>query len=185
MKTTKYILCFLSFALCALTACEQPVDDPKRDEALILTSSADTVICKPQLAGQAALQLTWTAGTNNGTGSAIAYTIDIDKAGNAFASGLQLLIGRTMDRTIVFSHDMLADTLKQAFADIQEEQFYTVEMRVRAKVVKTGDEQVSPVIKLVVKLKTPVPELYLIGDTNVSRRVQTTHLHRELAAVLC
>ena len=129
MKTTKYILCFLS-----------------------------------QLAGQAALQLTWTAGTNNGTGSAIAYTIDIDKAGNAFASGLQLLIGRTMDRTIVFSHDMLADTLKQAFADIQEEQFYTFEMRVRAKVVKTGDEQVSPVIKLVVKLKTPVPELYLIGD---------------------
>ena len=164
MKTTKYILCFLSFALCALTACEQPVDDPKRDEALILTSSADTVICKQQLAGQAALQLTWTAGTNNGTGSAIAYTIDIDKAGNAFASGLQLLIGRTMDRTIVFSHDMLADTLKQAFADIQEEQFYTFEMRVRAKVVKTGDEQVSPVIKLVVKLKTPVPELYLIGD---------------------
>ena len=164
MKTTKYILCFLSVVLCALTACEQPVEEPQRDDKLVLTASADTVICKPQLAGQTALQLTWTAGTNNGTGSAIAYTIDIDKAGNAFAGGLQLLIGRTMDRTLAFSHELLADTLKQTFADILDEQFYTFEMRVRATVVKTGDEQVSPVITLTVKLNAPVPEIYLIGD---------------------
>jgi len=164
MKATKYIFSLLSVVLFALTACEQPVEDPQRDEKLILTASADTVVCKPQLAGQTALQLTWTAGTNNGTGSAIAYTIDIDKQGNAFASALQLPIGRTMDRTLALSHTQLADTLKQAFADLQDEQFYTFELRVRAKVVKTGDEQISPVIPLVVKLKTPVPDIYLIGD---------------------
>ena len=164
MKTTKYIFSLLTVVLCALTACEQPVAEPQRDEKLILTASADSVICKPHLAGQTALQLTWTAGTNNGTGSAIAYTIDIDKAGNAFASGLQLLIGRTMDRTLALSHALLADTMKVAFPDMQQEQFYAFEMRVRAKVVMTGDEQVSPVIPLAVKLMAPVQEIYLIGD---------------------
>ncbi len=160
----KRFLYILSAIAVLFSSCEQPTSEPERDTKLVLTASADTVNCASHLGDLTALQLTWTAGTNNGTGSAIAYTIDMDEAGNAFAGGLHFEIGRTMDRTLALSQTELADTLSDFFPLMQDDQYYSFELRVRALVLMTGNEQVSPVVPIVIKRAAPVVPLYLVGD---------------------
>lgn len=183
----KRFLYILSVIAVLFSSCEQPTSEPERDTKLVLTASADTVNCASHLGDLTALQLTWTAGTNNGTGSAIAYTIDMDEAGNAFAGGLHFEIGRTMDRTLALSHTELADTLSDFFPLMQDDQYYSFELRVRAKVLMTGNEQVSPIVPIVIKRAAPVVPLYLVGDATpngwdpsraVSMTVDTDHPSR-------
>ena len=166
MKSSIYFLPVLLLAFSSLffVSCEKPGEEPARDESLVLTASADTVSCMPRLGGQTALILTWTAGTNHGTGSAISYTLDINYADSGFSSGMHIEIGRTMDRTLTFSHTQLADTLMACFPDMQEEQYYAFELRMRAKVLMTGEEQLSEIVPVTVICHAPVPDLYLIGD---------------------
>jgi len=161
MKRTLFITAIIAVLF---TSCEQRIIEPERDTSLVLTTSSDTVRCAPHLGDVAALQLTWTAGTNHGTGSAIAYTIDMDEAGNAFAGGLHIVIGRTMDRTLSLTHAELADTLAKFFPAMQDEQYYAFELRVRAKVLMTDEEQVSAVLPLVIKRAAPIDYIYLVGD---------------------
>lgn len=157
----------IGLALCALfcIACEKPGEDPKRDEALVLTVSSDSTICVPSYGQQMALEIEWTAGTNHGTGSAISYTLEMDRAGNDFAAGINWEIGRTMDRTIQLGHKQLSDTLKRYFPDMEDEVFYEFELRVRAKVLMTEEEQIAPVVTIrIARFTTILTNLYLVGD---------------------
>ena len=157
----------VGLALCALfcVACEKPGEDPKRDEALILAVSSDSIICVPSYGQQTALEIEWTAGTNRGTGSAISYTLEMDRAGNDFAAGIHWEIGRTMDRTIQLGHKQLSDTLKRYFPNMEDEVFYEFDLRVRAKVLMTDEEQISPVVTIrMTRYTTILTNLYLVGD---------------------
>ena len=116
-------------------SCEKPVE-PTPDKPLSLTLSADSVLCLPIYKDLPALDLAWTAGSNHGTGSAIAYTIEMDTVGANFAGGLKWEIGRTADRTLVFSHKQLADTLSLTYPDIPEGQYTRFEWRVKAVVLQ-------------------------------------------------
>lgn len=158
---------FIGFALCAivLLGCEKTPEDEPRDERLVLTMTQDTVACNARMGGQTAMMLTWTAGTNHGTGSAIAYTIDMDRADSAFASAVSFEIGKTMDRTFALSHRQLADTLDLYFPDLQPDLYEPFELRVRAKVLMTGEEQVSPAVPFqLVRYETDTTHLYIVGD---------------------
>lgn len=148
-KTTSHKLFIAGMVLLSaiLYSCENPVIEPEIDTTLKLLASTDSVACDPQLSAKEALQLTWTSGTNHGTGSAILYTIDIDLAENAFADAAHIEIGRTTDRTLLFSHKQLSDTLCKYFLQTEEDRYYNYAFRVRAQVVMTEEEQVSePVI---------------------------------------
>ena len=136
-------------ALCArlFSSCEKK-DAAAEELPLTLTLSTDSVYCLPVYKDLPALELAWTAGSNHGTGSAISYILEMDKEGNNFAGGLQWKIGRTADRTMVFGHKQLADTLALTFPTDPEDAYQTFEWRVRAKVMQTGEEQVSPVVKV-------------------------------------
>ena len=105
-------LLFLSMLACGLLSCEKPTE-PVVDQPLTITLSQDSVLCLPIYKDLAALELSWTPGTNHGSGSAIAYTVEMDKEGNNFAEGLKWEIGRTANSTLLFSHQHLADTLHQ------------------------------------------------------------------------
>lgn len=158
-------LALLSLIVFAFIACEKPVDPVAPEKPLALTISKDSVLCLPVYKDLPALELAWTAGTNHGTGSAIAYTLEMDKEGNAFVGGLKWETGRTANRTMVFGHKQLADTLLLTFPEIEETTYQTFEFRVRAKVLQTGEEQVSPVVKVVIAwYATMLTDLYLIGD---------------------
>ena len=157
------VLCILS-VITVFTACEGK-DEPTPEKPLALTLSADSVSCLPIYKDQPVLELSWTPGTNHGTGSAIIYTIDMDLQDNNFEGGIHWYIGRTANRTLTFSHKQLADTLRRYFPSVQEEQYATYELRVRATVVATDEEQVSPVVRLIAAwYASGQTELYLVGD---------------------
>ena len=135
------------------------------EEPLTLKLSTDSVRCLPIYKDLPALELAWTAGSNHGTGSAISYTIEMDIAGNTFASGLKWEIGRTADRTLVFGHKQLADTLALTFPELAEDSFVCFEWRVMAKVLQTGDVQTSEPVKVAIAWNASMrTDLFLIGD---------------------
>jgi len=160
----KKLIFFLSAIAVFLASCEKPVE-PKPEEPLALKLSTDSVYCLPIYKDLPALELAWTAGSNHGTGSAIAYTIEMDTVGGHFAGGIQWVIGRTADRTLVLGHKRLADTLALTYPDLSEDMFVPFEWRVRAKVLQTGEEQVSEAVKVKIAWNTTaLTGLYLIGD---------------------
>ena len=160
----KKLLFFLIAITLVFAACEKPVE-PTPDTPLILTLSTDTVLCLPVYKDLPALDLSWTAGTNHGTGSAISYTVEMDTIGANFAGGLKWEIGRTADRTMVFSHKQLSDTLSLTYPDIPEGQYTRFEWRVKAKVLQTGEVQLSqPVAVTIAWRDAMLTDLYMIGD---------------------
>jgi len=157
-------LLFLSMLACGLLSCEKPTE-PVVDQPLTITLSQDSVLCLPLHKDLAALEISWTPGTNHGTGSAIAYTVEMDKEGNNFAEGLKWEIGRTANRTLLFSHQHLADTLHQTYPEVEEGEYVVFECRVRAKIIQSGEEQVSDVAKVAIAWNaTMLTDLYLVGD---------------------
>jgi len=162
-----------------LMGCEKPAEEPARDEQLVLSASTDSVDCIPSMGEQTILDLTWTAGTNHGTGSGIDYTLEMDFADNNFASAVQFQIGRTADRTLSFTHKHLSDTLQMFFPTMQDEIIYTFALRIRAKVLMTGEEQVSNVVNIKIgRFPYAVTNLYLVGDatTNGWDRDRATYM---------
>lgn len=158
---------FIAAVLCALllTACEKPMDEPQRDEALVLKSMQDSVACNIRMGDMPAMQLTWTAGTNHGTSSALYYTIDMNLADSAIADGLHFEIGRTMDRTFSLTHRQMVDSILPLFPIVEDDVPVRFAARVRAKVQMTGEEQVSQIIPLnVVRYAADTTHLYLIGS---------------------
>lgn len=163
MKTFKWIYVTLC-ALCFM-ACEKPVEEPQRDEQLILKTMHDSVVCNSRMGDMTAMQLTWTAGTNHGTGSAISYTIDMNLSDSSLADGLHFEIGRTMDRTFSLTHRQLIDSVLPFFGSMKEDEPTLFALRVRAKVVMTGEEQESAVVPLIIqRYMADTTHLYMVGD---------------------
>ena len=153
--------------LCALVfvACEKSPKDEPRDETLVLKALQDSVVCNARMGDMAAVQLSWTAGTNHGSGSALAYTIDMNLADSSMENGLHFEIGRTMDRTFSLSHRQMVDSILPLFPSVKDDEPTRLAVRVRAKVLKTGEEQVSPEVVLnLVRYAADTTHLYLIGD---------------------
>ena len=162
---TRKIFYPLSAVLCILSAffvsCEKPGTDTPRDEALVLKVSSDSVSCVPRMGEQTALQIQWTAGTNHGTGSAISYTIVISNE----QTTVDLAIGKTADRTLSFTHNQLSDSLSKYFAYMEDEVWYEFDIYVKAKVLMTGEEQISDAVKVIIaRFPSLVMDLYLVGD---------------------
>lgn len=84
----KYIshLVFALLGCAALSAC---VDDDymeldKGQNELVLTASKTEVVLNEQAHADDALELSWTTGTNYGTGNKISYTLELAKTGSDF-----------------------------------------------------------------------------------------------------
>jgi hypothetical protein len=66
---------------------------------------------------------------------------------------------------MVFSHKQLADTLALTYPDIPEGQYTRFEWRVIAKVLMTGEEQVSAPVTIAIAWRAAMlTDLYLVGD---------------------
>lgn len=167
MKHLRLTIILVS-VLSVFASCEKSVQ-PSTDEPLTLKLSTDSVLCLPIYKDLPALELAWTAGTNHGTGSAISYSIDMDIEGNNFSGGLSWEIGRTADRTLVFGHKQLADTLALTFPEIAEGQYTRFEWRVKAIVLDTKEQQVSKTVSVALAWRASMlTDLYLIGDATPS-----------------
>ena len=159
-------------AIGILGSCEkQP--EPIPEEPMKLTLSSDSVYCVPAYKDKSVLELTWTAASNHGTGSGIAYTIEVDKKGNQFAGGFRINIGRTSNRSLSLGHKVLADSLRLAFPEMEAETYEVFEWRVRATVLQTGEEQVSNVALLAAKWnENIITDLYLCWGTEEDEQTE-------------
>lgn len=148
----------------ALPACQDPLEvSIDWGEPITLTSSADEVVLRQDLAGTTGLTLSWSRGTNQGTGSAIAYLLEIDRSGNNFASATSFDMGRgvyekgfTMQalHELVHTHwltpsDTAIDLVARVTADV---------------VLESVEDDISDPVTVTVTPFDPVPStLYLYG----------------------
>lgn len=153
-------------ALVGMTGCEEDIVLDKGESPLEVKLSSDTVWCDQRADAQEALQITWTSGTNQGTGAAISYFFEMDLKGNDFQGGIKYDIGKTDSRVISFTNKELTDTLMHYFPTIPLEQYSEFEMRVTATVAAASvPTQVSPVKSVkIAPYKWRVLNLYIIGD---------------------
>ena len=150
-----------------LCGCEYKINQNKGEEELALSVSTDTVVLKQRESSSQAIELVWTSGTNHGTGSAIAYElqIDVEDSNSAFAGGIHWDLGKTTSRTLSFSHTEWQDTLLAYFPAIPLEEYTTLQARVIATIVVTQEVQVSPIITFVVMPYVErAQELYMVGN---------------------
>ena len=94
-----------------MAACAEPLIEQKPAEELTLKASAESVVLDQLAEQDEALRLTWGAGSNEGTGAAIRYTLEMDLAGNDFAGGMKDSLGKTDVHFMAFSHGELNDTI--------------------------------------------------------------------------
>lgn len=159
----QYLFATAALALCLLTGCEQPVETNKGDTPIAVTLSADSVFCNPDLDNQVALEITWTSGTNHGTGSAIAYTLSV--IAEQSSDTLTWYIGRTMNRTITLTYQSLADTLVTHFPDMPVGEPWTFRVSAKATILMTGEQQVSePACVVITRYASTRRTIYLVGD---------------------
>lgn len=69
----KTIIGMTLLASVGLVGCEEEIVLDKGESPLMINLSADSVRCDQRSDAQEALQITWTSGTNQGTGAAISY----------------------------------------------------------------------------------------------------------------
>lgn len=153
-------------ALVGMTGCQEDIVLDKGESPLEVKLSSDTVWCDQRADAQEALQITWTSGTNQGTGAAISYFFEMDLKDNDFQGGIKYDIGKTDSRVISFTNKELTDTLMHYFPTIPLEQYSEFEIRVTATVAAASvPTQVSPVKSVkIAPYKWRVLNLYIIGD---------------------
>ena len=131
---------------------------------LALSTPDSNVVLNQKLAKNAAVTLTWTTGTNHGTGASISYVLQIDKKGNKFSKALNLNIGKAVYSKIYTTAELNDSLLNRwKFAANTKSQ---LEARVVAIISADNVKpDTSRVITLNVTPYLPVTKtLYLVGD---------------------
>jgi len=133
---------------------------------LSLTASTSEIVLAQKDDNNVALNFNWTTGTNNGTGAAISYVLQIDKAGNSFANPMLFEMGKAVYAK-AFSVAGLNQSLIEDFGFIGGVTS-NLEARVVATIYTTPQsQQTSQVITIKVTPYEPVSTtLFLLGDAS-------------------
>lgn len=133
-------------------------------EPVTLSVSDSILVLSQKQADNNALNISWSRGTNRGTGSSISYVLQIDKAGNNFSSAHTLDMGKGVFEKS-FSVGSLNELVRNTFgveAGIETE----FQSRVIADVIMEGVEDDTTGVKsfLVTPYKPVSDVLYMVGD---------------------
>lgn len=131
-----------------------------------LSTSADNVVLAQKNDASVAVSINWTAGSNQGTGNSISYTLDLDQDGNNFANAKSYNMGKAVyqkDFTVSELNDLLLN-----YWNVQPGTAVTLEARITAKIAgETVPDDVTEASKFAVTPYEPVSStLYLIGDAS-------------------
>lgn len=160
-------LLIATFTAGLFTSCEQELpDNIAQAGPLSLAASKTTVELNQKNILNEALKLTWTTGTNEGSGASISYQIQVDKKGNDFSNALIEEMGKGV-YTKSISVGALNDSLLTRWgctADSASE----LEARVISTIYSTpADTDTSAIITISVTPFKPVSTtLYIIGDAS-------------------
>jgi len=161
------IALLMALSIIGFSACEQELpNDIAVAGPLAVTPSKLDIILTQKNASNEALSLTWTTGTNNGTGASISYILEIDKKGNDFAEAISFDMGKGV-YTKALNVKVLNDSLLRHW-NFTAGNVAELEVRVISTVYsipQTGET--SPVITFNVTPYEPVSKtLYIIGDAS-------------------
>ena len=164
MKKTILKLASVIFGCAALASC---VDDnymelDKGHDELTLSVNASEFVLNEAEHGADALALTWTTGTNFGTGNKIYYTLEIAKAGTDFAAPYVVIDNKIQTYSFKATVEQLNNAIRSFFGEAEET--FALEARVMAVVPERDEIQESVVSFNVTTYKPVASVLYIIGD---------------------
>ncbi len=163
----KLLPALLLGGICILSSCETEYpDDNIKAGPLAVTASQSTIQLNQKQINNTGLTLTWTTGTNNGTGASISYVLEVDKLGNNFADPARFDMGKGK-YSKGFTVGELNDSLLTRWNGTPG-----TAMNLEARVISTiyttpVTGETSPVISISVTPYQPVSKtLYIIGSAS-------------------
>lgn len=160
LRPLLFILGCVAFGACAD---DDYTELNKGETELALTASGNDIILDEASHADNALTLTWTTGTNHGTGNRISYTLELAEAGTGFASPCVVADEMTQQYTWTATTETLNSLLRDNFG-IKADNRYAVEARVIAKVAGEDDVQVASTEFNVTAYEPVTSTLYVTGS---------------------
>ena len=162
----KYIyqlLCSLFIGGTMVACAEDYMETDKGHDTLTLSVNQQELVLNEKNHSQEALALSWTTGTNYGSGNRISYTLELAKAGTDFANPYSVDLG-----TGTYQWTKKVEELNQ-FLHTQFGIGYDVKAELEARItaVVAGMEDQKQIATTAFTLTTYQPvttTLYLIGD---------------------
>ena len=174
MEEKKFYTCTLRMRALVQMTDEEQVSEPvhiviaRNPSVLGLLLQSDSVSCFPSMNDQIAWQIRWTPADNHGVEQEIIYTVDIDKD-STFTAGVHFTLDSAY-RALELSHADLTKMIDQSFPEMNENRFYTLYLRVRAKIAQSNEEQFSSAVGVqVCRYANEVSPLLMVGDAAPKR----------------
>jgi len=159
------LLAILLFSGISLNSCGDEFDIVVTEgEPVSLSVSETDLILDQKTSGSTALSFNWTRGTNQGSGSSISYTLEIDQAENNFSTSLTFDKGKgVFEQSFTGKH--LNDLIVESWG-IDAGSDISMEARVIAHVTDVNvEDDISDVIGLSITTYEPVSTtLYFMGS---------------------
>ncbi len=146
-------------------SCQEEFEvEVSQGEPVSLSASHSTVELSQKLYASNALELAWTRGSNQGTGSPISYTLQLDLAGNNFASPRSYEMGKGI-YVRSFKGEELNSLLSEGFG-VEAGSTAAIEARVIADVYEQSVEDgISEPVSISVTGYEPASSiLYILGS---------------------
>ena len=134
----------------------------KGEAELALTASGEEITLNEAEHAENALTLTWTTGTNHGTGNRITYKLELAEAGTGFADPYTAADGMTQQYSWSATTEQLNSLLRGNFGP-KAGNSYAVEARVTATVAGGGGTQTATTAFNVTAYEPVTPTLYVTG----------------------
>ena len=138
----------------------------KGDTQLALTANANEITLDEAAHAENALTLTWTSGTNHGTGNRITYKLEMAEAGTGFANPYLVADEMTQKYTWSATTEQLNTLLRDNFG-VKGDNRYAVEARVTATVAGIDDVQTAVKALNVTAYEPVTTTLYVTGTATL------------------
>ena len=160
------LLVVLGCALLGACADDDYTELNKGETELALTADANDITLDEAAHAENALTLTWTSGTNHGTGNRITYKLELAEAGTGFANPYLVAEGMTQQYTWSATTEQLNTLLRDNFG-VKADNRYAVEARVTATVAGTDDVQTAMTTLNVESYEPVTTTLYITGTATL------------------
>ena len=157
------ILCSLFIGGAMVSCAEDYMETDKGHDTLTLTVNQQEIVLNEKNHTQEALTLSWTTGTNYGSGNRISYTLEIAKAGTDFARAYSVDLGPGTYQWTKKTEELNQFLNTQLGVGYAEK--VSLEARITATVAGMEEKEQRATVTLDVTTYQPVtPTLYLIGE---------------------
>ena len=160
------LLVVLGCALLGACADDDYTELNKGETELALTADANDITLDEAAHAENALTLTWTSGTNHGTGNRITYKLELAEAGTGFANPYLVAEDMTQQYTWSSTVEALNTLLRDNFG-VKADNRYAVEARVTATVAGIDDVQTATTTFNVASYEPVTTTLYVTGTATL------------------